>query len=95
VERKRLLTRLAVASVPHRDNHTQAVELPLRKGLPASDSGKDSGQLHDSVAAPGHIFVFSTLLEPIPVTTSPLHEPHQALTLALRTFRGGAKRPPD
>jgi len=51
--------------------------------------------LHDSVAAPGHIFDFSPLLEPIPVTTLPLHEPHQALTLAPRTFRGEAKRPSD
>jgi hypothetical protein len=43
----------------------------------------------------GHIFDFNPLLEPIPVTTPPLHEPHQALTLALRTFRREAKRLPD
>jgi len=40
----------------------------------------------------GHIFDFNPLLEPIPVTTPPLHEPHQALTLAPRTFRGEAAR---
>ena len=43
----------------------------------------------------GHIFDFNPLLEPIPVTTPPLHEPHQAPTLAPRTIREEAKRPPD
>ncbi|MGA8351289.1 MAG: hypothetical protein WB773_26085, partial [Isosphaeraceae bacterium] len=43
----------------------------------------------------GHIFDFNPLLEPIPVTTPPLHEPHQALTLAPRTCCGEAKRPSD
>jgi hypothetical protein len=43
----------------------------------------------------GHIFDCNPLLEPIPVTTPPLHEPHQAPTLAPRTIREEAKRPPD